>query len=279
MNILARRKLYTNIERLLSDIVIDFGGGCSLPKAYIMACLIATYRLKTTLDIGVYRGRSLFPQALAHKYFTGGVVYGIDPWDNEVAQENDNLELRERIKAFLQQVSLKEIGAEVIQYKTQRHLDDHCIIIPKKSEEAAEHFRHTTFGLIHIDGSHDTEVVMNDIELYLPLLSENGFLVMDDMSWECIQPAIEVVKSKCSLLYSRTDSQNDYAVFWNGTNEKERNRLALELTRILADIQRFSQPRLISRLLAQLEFVFLIALIPTMLMALFMAIVAMWIYG
>ena len=31
------RKLYTDLKELLSEIKIDFGGGCSLEKAYIMA--------------------------------------------------------------------------------------------------------------------------------------------------------------------------------------------------------------------------------------------------
>jgi len=58
------RGLFTELEEILGEIKIDFGGGCSFEKAYVMAWLIANYQLKSTVDIGVYRGRSLFPQAL-----------------------------------------------------------------------------------------------------------------------------------------------------------------------------------------------------------------------
>ena len=38
-----------------------------------MAELIRTFEMKLTVDIGVYRGRSLFPQALSHRECSGGI--------------------------------------------------------------------------------------------------------------------------------------------------------------------------------------------------------------
>ena len=46
-------------------------------------------------------------QALAHKRFSNGIVYGIDPWDSELARENDNKELKEPIDNFLDKTDLE----------------------------------------------------------------------------------------------------------------------------------------------------------------------------
>ena len=53
-------KMFAEIKAALNRISIDFGGGCNLHKAPVMAWLIKQFGLTTSLDIGVYRGRSLF---------------------------------------------------------------------------------------------------------------------------------------------------------------------------------------------------------------------------
>lgn len=103
------RKLYTDLKELLSEIKVDFYGGCSLEKAYIMAWLIANFKLKSTVDIGVYRGRSLFPQDLAHKRFSNGIFDSIALWDSKLAHQNDNKELRKAIADSLRKMNLSDI--------------------------------------------------------------------------------------------------------------------------------------------------------------------------
>jgi len=217
--------LYNELKELLKEIQIDFGGGCSFEKAYIMAWLIANFKLKSTVDIGVYRGRSLFPQAIAHKRFSNGIVYGIDPWDNELARETHSGELKKQIDDFIDKTDFSEICHEVARYNFEKGFNDHCVLIQKKSEDAIAQFKdkNIIFDLIHIDGNHDTEIVMKDIELYLPLLTKKGFVILDDISWDSVRPAFNAVSSKYSLIYKKTDlnKKNDFAIFWNNNNESE----------------------------------------------------------
>ena len=126
-------KLRADVANVLSKIQIDFGGGCSISKAYMMAYLIRRFELKTTLDIGVYRGRSLFPQALAHAKHTGGVVYGVDPWSNAEAKENDNLELKDKIDAFLSITDFNAIYENVDDLRRQMGFENHCKLVRKTS--------------------------------------------------------------------------------------------------------------------------------------------------
>src|SRR5688572_966004 len=144
-------KLRAEIERLLSRIQVDFGGGCSVSKAYMMAYLIRRYDLKTTLDIGVYRGRSFFPQALAHAKYTGGLVYGVDPWSNAKAKENDNLQLKDKIDEFLSVTDLNAIYTDVNEFRIEQGLENSSELVRETSEKAIEYFveNNIFFDLIH----------------------------------------------------------------------------------------------------------------------------------
>ncbi len=211
------KPLRSQINSLLAQVPIDFGGGCSVSKASVMAYLIRRFRMKTSLDIGVYRGRSLLPQALAHKEFTGGTAYGVDPWSNDLAREKDNVQLKERIDRFLGETDFEAIYREVDRLRTAGGFENHCQLVRMTSAAAAGWFAQNkiTFDLIHIDGNHDTAPVLKDVELYLPLLKSEGFIVMDDVSWESVKPAYNQVAARLTRVFQRVDAMNDYAVFWD----------------------------------------------------------------
>jgi hypothetical protein len=213
-------ELRAEIERLLDEIPITAGGGCSVRKAYTMAWLIRRYELRCTLDIGVYRGRSLFPQALAHRRCGGGVAYGIDPWSATAAEQHDTPQLRELLEKFVRETDFDALYDEVVAFRKRWGLEDHCVLVRETSQAAVERFERENlrFGLIHIDGNHDTEIVVRDVELYLPRLDEGGFLVLDDVSWESVRPAYDLVADSLARVHEHVDERtgDDYAVFRKG---------------------------------------------------------------
>jgi hypothetical protein len=210
-------ELYVEVKEVLDRIPVDFGGGCTLEKAYMMACLIREYDLKRTVDIGVYRGRSLFPQALAHRRFTGGIVYGVDPWSASEAREKDNAELKEAIDRWVEDTDFQAVYEEVEALMHALRYEDHCVLLRQTSARAAAHFEGhgTSFDMIHIDGNHDTDNVVEDVSMYLPRLNHRGYIILDDISWESVKPAYGMLTSKLSLLFEQTARSGDYAVFWN----------------------------------------------------------------
>jgi hypothetical protein len=221
------KSLRTLTANLLQEIPIDFGGGCSVSKAYVMAYLIRRFGMQATLDIGVYRGRSLMPQALAHKLFTGGTAFGVDPWSTELAKEKDNVKLKEKIDQFLDATDFEAIYQDVDRMRKAKGFENNCQLVRKTSLEAASYFagENIKFDLIHIDGNHDTAPVLQDVALYLPLLKPEGFIVMDDVSWESVKPAYDQVASRLTRVFQRVDAGNDYAVFWNTTAGSNRGWL------------------------------------------------------
>lgn len=211
-----REILYSNIQNLMDKIHVDFGGGCGVNKAFVMAWLIAFYKMKNTLDIGVYRGRSLFPQALSHKKYTQGRVFGVDPWTKDDAKENGNPELKKMIDEFVDKTDFELIFEAVDKFNQENDLQAYCELVRMRSEDAANIFleKGIRFDLIHVDGNHDTNYVINDINSYLPLLNKNGFIIMDDISWDSVKPALKMLENKLSAVSFRMDGENDYAVFW-----------------------------------------------------------------
>ena len=215
------RALRDEVEQCLKLITVDFGGGCSPSKALVMAELIRVYQLNITADIGVYRGRSLLPQALAHRMCGGGLVYGIDPWSAAEAHEEDlSTDVKARLDTFLATTDFDAMYRDVQALISQLELQQHCVLVRETSANAAQFFQaeNVEFDLIHIDGNHDTRKVRSDVSLYLPRLRTGGFLLLDDVSWGSIRPVYQETATKLPLVFQRQDASNDYAVFWKETS-------------------------------------------------------------
>lgn len=215
-------RLYSDITEVLSKIPIDLGGGCSLDKAYLLAWLIRRHDMKQTVDIGVYRGRSFFPQALAHNRFTGGMVYGVDPYSAAEAREKDVGSAHhssEAINRFIERADWQAIRQSVVSMRKEFGYEDHCALLQKTSAEAGTHFeeKRVSFDMVHVDGNHDTDKVMEDVHLHLPRVREDGFIVLDDVSFQSVRPAYEELNARTTLVFERTDHDgaNDFAVFRN----------------------------------------------------------------
>lgn len=210
-------RLAPQIKSLLSQVPKDFGGGCSARKAIVLAWLICQSHARNSLDIGVYRGRCLFPQALAHRHLRrGGKAYGVDPWSSTEALEHDHTVLRDQIASFAQNTDFEVIYCDVVSGIDRLGLADYTCIMRTTSHSAAQSFAASqiNFGLIHIDGNHDTEPVLADVLDYLPLLEPGGFLVMDDVSWPSVHPALKLALQQSDLLLHRVTRcrTDDYAV-------------------------------------------------------------------
>lgn len=216
------------VAELLASIPIDFGGGCSVSKATVLAYLLKSQKLKKSIDIGVYRGRSFFPQALAHARYTQGRVLGIDPYSSTEAMEHDHEELRAEIATFVGTTDFDLLYATVLAMRATFAVESGCELLRTTSADAAAAFAAggERFGLIHVDGNHDAAAVARDVEHYLPLLDpDNGFLVLDDISWMSVKPAVDRVSRDLTLLYARVDLRNDYAVYWTGRSPRAKSRL------------------------------------------------------
>jgi hypothetical protein len=223
-----RDKLREELVSLLDRVPFNFAGGCSLQKAYVMAWLIRRFKLQATVDIGVNLGRSLFPQALAHKKYTNGIAYGIDPWSRGEARQRDNLELYDQIEEWVDTTDFEDIFRYVTMMAEE--FKPHCVVMRTTSANAVEVFKEKgiQIDMVHIDGNHDRDKALSDVEKYLPLLRPNGFVVMDDISWESVKPAYDRCAARLSLVYERPEI--GYSIFQNSTRTNSLQRKMADLT-------------------------------------------------
>lgn len=226
--------LNNKIKEIHSLIPQDFGGGCSHKKALLMGLVIGKFELKNTADIGVYRGRSLFPQAIAHKLYSNGLAFGIDPYSNEAAVQNDRPDLQSQLDEFLIITDFQKLYNDVSNVIRDNNYQKNCVLVRKKSSEAAVDFKNSNikFGLVHIDGNHDTKFVMEDVKNYYPLLEDKSFIVLDDISWDSVKPAFSLLNEEMIFIGKLKDATNDFALFGKGLSRDEVSVLKATFKRV-----------------------------------------------
>lgn len=168
------RTLFARIEEILSGETIP--GWCSVEKAQTLAALVVALRPQTSVEIGVFGGRSFFPLALAHHKIGCGTVLGIDPWEAEASAAGQDPANAEWWRA--------SVDYEVIYQDFMRRIGslgvaDRAIVARKKSDDVEPP---ATIGLLHVDGNHG-EQAMRDVRRFSPHVSAGGVCILDDLDW------------------------------------------------------------------------------------------------
>jgi hypothetical protein len=218
------RYLSPEMEELLIESVhaipLDSGGGSGSLKALILADLIIEHHVSTTVEIGVYRGRSLLPIALLFRTIGSGTAIGIDPWQVEAALQFDDHEIGPAVNDWTRIQPWDATYESVIGRIRDWDLDRYCQLLRMKSGDAASLIHDHSVGLVHIDGNHDQAQVQRDVELYAPKLVPGGFLVLDDPSWHSVRPIADKLRETYEAIFEINDfgpmvedQQNDFAVY------------------------------------------------------------------
>ena len=205
--------LAVEIGRLLNRVPADFGGGCSQYKAEVMAGLVVHHNLRSAIDLGVYRGRSLLPLAAAFRWLGSGQAIGIDPYSAAAALQSDDHGMGEVLVDWAQAQDWDGLYWGVQNLLVEEGLTSVARLIRERSEEAVHQFGPGTVDLVHIDGNHDGDAVADDLRLYRPLVRPGGFIVLDDASWASVRPVYEELRLRATLVTERYSDSDDFAVF------------------------------------------------------------------
>lgn len=203
------------IKRIRSEAVTPKGGGCSPRKQRILACLIVTRDLKRSVEIGVFAGDSLFPQAAAMQR-TGGVAIGVDPWSASEAEQKDNLDriLPQLGPGWAERMDWDGVYHDVAERIERYGLAAHCRLMRMPSQRASAEVE-GPLDLVHIDGNHDYVRCADDLACWLPKLRAGGLLVLDDTAWETIYPQYMELKARMRLVHEEPvagDPRPEWAV-------------------------------------------------------------------
>jgi len=178
---------------MLTEIEIDYlkglPGWCIVPKMKRLneLCLEIIEKEKVgnknvlSVEIGCYAGRSAFPLALAHKVAGIGYHTTLDTWDNITPLEGVNDPAND---AWWSQTNMDvpyyAFLKGVIDFKLRGYIRWHQC----KSVIAARLFEDKSVSLCHLDGNHSSEVIYQELDVWMPKMTDNSYLVVDDVLWD-----------------------------------------------------------------------------------------------
>ena len=155
-------------------------GWCDKDKAQKFYDIITESKAKLCVEIGVFGGSSLIPQALAMKHNNDGIVVGIDPWTHDAALEDmETDESRE----WWSKINLNEIYENFIRQLKNYEVDSFCKIHRDKSENVINEFKNESIDILHIDGNHCEKISYQDSVNYFPKVKKGGYIFFDDIFW------------------------------------------------------------------------------------------------
>ncbi len=240
-------KLYEDVRNINERIYFDEFGGSVLKKCFLMALSYKIFELSNFVEIGVYRGKSLFSTSVAVKEF-GGQTFGIDPYLNECLKEKDiSDDIKNLIDEKMALISFPEIYKDVMFLRDYFNMSDCVEIIRKTSAEALSDIkkRIKSIGMLHIDGNHDYDFVKFNAENYCELVKDNGIIVFDDIDWQSVRIVYEEVKKKYTLIVE----ENEYGIILK-TSEKDIDKEILDkLHEIQREASRFQEIKDSSKLI------------------------------
>lgn len=181
-------------------------GWCSVERALEMAQLIIDTKPMQVVEIGVFAGGSLVPQALALQENGYGVIYGIDPWSRQaaveqvfVADDKTPPADEEAARKWWSEVDLDRMLRLCMEGIWKHELEPHAVIIRARSQDCVSLFRPGLTDILYIDGSHSEQASCFDAENYLPMLRHGGYCWFDDCEWVTTQRALGIVEESCAL--------------------------------------------------------------------------------
>jgi predicted O-methyltransferase YrrM len=162
-----------------------------------MRNLIWKVKPSVCVEIGVFAGKSLINTALALKENGRGIVYGIDPWRTEDAlkgmADNESAD-------YWRVIDLDAVHYDCMRAIWQHEVEEHAVIIRAKSRDALPLFEGTLLDILYIDGGHSEESSCQDVEWYLPCVRAGGHIWMDDVNYESLKKAVQLVERDCVLV-------------------------------------------------------------------------------
>jgi len=186
--------LKESISKILDEVK---DGWCWPEKANAMANLITEIRPSPNVivEIGVFGGRSLLPQAEAVRRNGVGCIVGIDPWRLVPSIEGD---IDQEQKDWWSKVDLQTVHQEFMEHLWRLGLDSHCIIIRNTGDQCAHLFNGESIDILHIDGNHTEEVSCRDVRTWLPKVRRLGYIWFDDTNWASTQKALALIEEHCA---------------------------------------------------------------------------------
>ncbi len=204
------QEFYNKVKSIYDSIYADILGGGSLDKCFLMAYIFKECKFKNYVEIGVYRGKSLYSVSVAIKE-NGGKAYGIDPYLASCLDEKNAVDtVKKYVEEATSTLNFERLYQEVAYLKGRFGFDNIVDLIRDTSEGSVDFFikNGIEIDMLHIDGNHDTSFVESDAINYIPLVRNGGIIIFDDIDW----PSVSIVYKKAKEKYIPVFETDNYGI-------------------------------------------------------------------
>ncbi|MDT8717887.1 class I SAM-dependent methyltransferase [Clostridium sp. 19966] len=200
--------LFNRVKDIQSySFLNEDAGENSLSTCYILAYLVSYFKFKNYVEIGVYKGRSLFSVAQAIND-NEGKAYGIDPYYFEA------------------------ICSQVVMNTEVSELSKVVEIIGKTSTKAAPYFKDIEIDMLHINGSHDYESVQADMNNYSPLIREGGIIIFNRIDLD----SVKCCYNQCKNDYITLLETNKFGILMKNHKNLKRLNSKVDISKKLKNL-------------------------------------------
>ncbi len=149
-------------ENLLEDDLSPWAG-----HKYFIYDFIRNFKPKIIVELGTYKGTSIFSMAQAVKdEKLKTKLYAIDTWQGD------------HQSGFYDRKILNGVKKIIKRYYKLTYIN----LIQEDFDKALKSFKKQNIDLLHIDGLHTYKAVKHDFENWTPLVSKNGMIILHDIS-------------------------------------------------------------------------------------------------
>lgn len=183
----SKIKIYLNRKtKLVSPLQIP--GFCEFSMLYKqMVDEVESGREVKFLEIGSFLGSSTALMAQFIKESGKKIdFYSVDPWTTDYY---DNEDVK---KCIYNSLGKSDYSGEVKKAIVELGLENYVTLIQSTTNQVVKDvLKDTKFDFIFIDGSHEYEDVLSDINTLLPFLKQGGTMAGDDYNHTPVKQAVE----------------------------------------------------------------------------------------
>jgi len=202
----------------------NISGHCDEDKLAALICLLGNAPKGDVVEIGSLFGRSAFALGWLAKRFDIGSMISVDPWDTGKIQDQgeradilnseiNRIDFEKVFKSFLLNISVLD-NTSYIRDVSVKAIDtySHAALKGKLLSKEIKPINITgKIAVLHIDGNHEYEQVLQDVNTWESKVIPGGWILLDDYEWVFGDgPRLvgdEMVASghyDCSFVYSDT---------------------------------------------------------------------------
>lgn len=173
---------------------------CSKDKAELLMDLVKKERPRVCAEVGVFKGASFLPLAVAVQKNGSGIVYAIDAWSN--LESVRGIPSHDSNYAWWKSLDMKPIRQEFLGLLESWKLHEVSIVLHMASRDAIRHL--TLLDFLHLDGNFSRVGAWEDVMLFLPMLRSGGVVVLSNATRTIDgklskMRALEILYEKCDL--------------------------------------------------------------------------------